>query len=77
MGGRPYRVEDEEILRAFVDSDDPVLSTTEVADVIGFSQKGMWERLTDLHEQGHLETKHAGQTKIWWLTDSGKKYAKD
>lgn len=74
MGGREQRIGDDEILRLFAMVDDPVLSTSEVAESFDYSNAGMRDRLLDLHSRGHLGHKVAGQTSIWWLTVAGEYY---
>ena len=68
-GGRGERVPDETIIGVFEDAEDPFLSTTEVADELDYSQPGIRDRLFSLHEEGVLETKKTGGTRIWWLTE--------
>jgi len=70
-GGRKETVADEEILRVFETSEDPVLFTGEVADEIGFSNQGTLPRLEKLADEGLLATKKSGRIPIWWLTDQG------
>lgn len=68
-GGRGERVPDETIIRVFEDAEDPFLSTTEVADALDYSQPGMRDRLFSLRDEGTLETKETGGTRIWWLSE--------
>ena len=72
MGGREETISDEEILRVFEDADDPVLSTTDVATEIEFSNSGAGDRLHPLADSGYLERKEVGRTLIWWLTEAGE-----
>lgn len=67
--GRQADVTDEEILNVFRSSEDPVLTTSEVAEGIGLGQRGTFDRLTQLVEDGVIESKKAGQASIWWLPD--------
>lgn len=75
MGGRKETVSDEEILRHFMESEDPVLSTTEVADRLGFSNSGAWTRLDNLEDRGLIFNKKVGQTNIWWISSDGVEFA--
>lgn len=68
--GRNADVTDEEILDVFRNASDPVLTTMEVGDQIGLQQRGTYERLRELEDEGKLQTKKAGQASVWWLADS-------
>lgn len=76
-GGREETVTDTEILRVFVNSEDPALFTGEVADEIDFSNQGTLPRLRELADEGYLATKKSGRVPMWWITDSGRKYIAD
>ncbi|MFC4405413.1 hypothetical protein [Haloarchaeobius iranensis] len=76
-GGRKETVSDDEILSLFVETDDPVLTTSEVADVLDFSLNGTRKRLDSLEANGLLAVKRAGRGKIWWLTDEGREFIKN
>ena len=73
---REETISDREILLIFVESDDPVLFTGEVADEIGFSNQRTLPRLRDLEEKGLLESKSGGRVPVWWLRDKGRKSLK-
>ncbi len=74
MAGREETVDDKQIL-AFVDaSSDPVVTTAETADHFGFSNSGILKRLHSLEDSGLLESKKAGRTFVWWITDRGQAY---
>jgi CTP-dependent riboflavin kinase len=77
MGGRPPDTTDREILSIFANSDEPVLSTTEIADTLSYSQGGTYKRLQQLGEEGLLRSKMIGDSKAWWLTDSGQRFLED
>ncbi|WP_396612891.1 winged helix-turn-helix domain-containing protein [Haloferax sp. S1W] len=72
MSGRKRTVSDEEILEVLLDSEDPFLTTTEVAEVLDFSQPGALKRLRQLEEKAYVETKKAGNSNTWWITESGR-----
>lgn len=76
MAGREETIDDKTILRLIRDSDDPFLATSEIADLLDFSSQGTLKRLYSLEEDGYLSCKKAGNTNIWWLTDSGIEYTK-
>jgi predicted transcriptional regulator len=71
MAGRKPTVSDSEILSIFRESSDPALSTGEIADDLGMSQQGAYSRLSDLVDEGLIETKKFGQGRGWWLTEDG------
>ena len=71
MGGRPPETADREYLRLFVDTDDPVLFTSEIAEAVGVTQQGAFKRLAQLREQGFVDAKK-GEERVWWLTDRGR-----
>ena len=77
MGGRPPDTTDREILSIFADSDEPVLSTTEVADTLSYSQGGTYKRLQKLGEERLLCSKMIGDSKAWWLTEDGQRFLKE
>ncbi|MFC6954100.1 FaeA/PapI family transcriptional regulator [Halorubellus litoreus] len=68
--GRKPRVTDEEILAVFEETDDPVLSTAEVADALPLQRRSVYNRLVQLEEAGQLTRKQiGGRNTIWWLSD--------
>jgi hypothetical protein len=70
--GRKPRVTDEEVLSVLRESDDPVLSTAEVADELPIKRRATLTRLRRLAEGGVLTRKQTGgRNTIWWLADEG------
>lgn len=69
MAGRPPDVSDEEILRVFQQSADPVLFTGEVADSLPIERDGTRMRLNELEEEGRLKKKRRGNVIVWWLPE--------
>lgn len=72
--GRSEDVSDEEILSVFKATDDPVLSTKEVADAIGLSRRATFDRLNRLDDEGKITHKKIDKRRtVWWLNsvDSG------
>ena len=68
--GRGRRVSDEEILRAFEQAEDPVLTTREVADAVGLGRRGALERRSQLKDEGVFRRKKIGEVgAIWWFPD--------
>ena len=73
--GRPQRVSDEEILRVFAASSDPVLMRKEVESELDLSNTGTYKRLEDLLDRQLLAAKSTGSSgKIYWLTPEGEKF---
>lgn len=70
MAGRPEDTTDDEILKFFRESEDPVFSTGEVANALSYSQPGMFKRLRKLEREGKIESKKLGGTKAWWITEA-------
>lgn len=66
--GRKPRVSDDELLEVFRGADEPVLTTTDVADAIPIGKRATLDRLKALHEAGVLEQKSVGpRGQVWWL----------
>ena len=74
MAGRKPTVSDAEILVLFTESEDPILSATEVAEDLPIGDRGTHERLKKLHENGFLERKSVGQGMAYWITDEGREF---
>ncbi|WP_435363520.1 hypothetical protein [Haloarchaeobius sp. DYHT-AS-18] len=72
MAGRKETVTDAEILQLFLESDDPILTTREVADAFDFSNEGMRKRLYALEDDALLQFKKAGRSPVWWITEEGR-----
>jgi len=68
--GRKPRVTDDEILQVFRDTNDPVLSTDEVADRLPLERRSVYDRLVSLRKDGALTSKQVGGRNIWWIPDS-------
>lgn len=69
--GRKPTVSDAEILNAFRETPDPVLTTNEVAEVIELSRRGTFDRLARLSEDGEIKMKKIRETgAIWWFPDA-------
>lgn len=64
------KVSDEEILKAFDDTEDAVLTAVEVADRFNITQQAAHSRLASLHDEGKLKRKKAGsRAVVWWRAD--------
>lgn len=61
-------VSDEQILELFRDSDDPVLTASEIADQVDLTRRNVLNRLKDLETEGALRSKKVGgRSTVWWL----------
>lgn len=69
--GRKPRVTDEEILELFRATDDPVLSTDEVAERLPIGRSATYKRLSSLRDEGRLEGKTIGEKNtVYWLGEA-------
>lgn len=65
--GRNPRVTDADLLAVFDDTDDPVLSTAEVADRLPIKRRGTLDRLRRLEDRGDVASKPiGGRNTVWW-----------
>lgn len=68
--GRKPRVTDGEVLDVLRETDDPVLSTAEVANELPIKRRATLTRLQRLAENGDLGRKQiGGRNTVWWLSD--------
>ncbi|MDB2223458.1 hypothetical protein PM023_02070 [Halorubrum ezzemoulense] len=72
MAGRKETISDSEIILLFENSEEPVLTTSEVADEFDFTLTGARKRLYSLEEEGVLEMKKAGNSPVWWLYEDNQ-----
>lgn len=71
--GRNPRVTDEELLAVFRATDDPVLSTAEVATELPIKRRATLTRLHTLADAGRLSYKKmGGRNLVWWLIDQAE-----
>lgn len=69
--GRKPRISDDEIIEIFVSTDDPVLSTAEVADGLPIQRRATLNRLEVLEDEGRLDSKViGGRNRVWWVSES-------
>jgi Fic family protein len=65
--GRPPEVSDDEILQVFESSEDPVLTSSEIASQLTIERRGLLARLEGLEERGYLRSKKTGgRSTVWW-----------
>lgn len=73
MAGRPRDVSDDEILEAAALARGPVVTASELADIVGMGNSGMNKRLDDLVAEGLLYEREVGaNAKVYWLTPEGR-----
>ena len=69
--GRKPRVSNEEIIDVFRTTDDPVVSTAEVAAQLPIKRRATLNRLETLEEEGRVDSKAiGGRNRVWWLSGS-------
>jgi len=73
MAGRPRRVSNVEVLAVILDSADPFLFTTEIAEELDMSQQGVHKRLVQLEDGGYVRSK-TKNSRAWWLTPAGRSF---
>lgn len=55
------------VLAAIQGADDPVVTTNDVASVLGCSTESARQKLVSLHENGEVERKEVGaRAVVWW-----------
>lgn len=65
------KVSDERILDAMRENPAPVVTATELADVLPIGRRAVRERLLAFEERGLVGRKEAGaRAVVWWVTDS-------
>lgn len=71
--GRKREVSNGEILRAIALHTDPIVTASEVADVVDMSPQGVNKRLRELAEEGLVIRKKVGANAVVYrLSDSGR-----
>ena len=69
---------DEEILKLFRDTADPVLFASEVAESLSTTRQTVYNRMVELLEKGYVRTKKAGKrSRIYWISYEGMKHLED
>lgn len=63
------KARDENILGVFEATDDPVLTTSEVAEELPIGKRATLNRLEDLVERGEIESKDVGVGRVWWRAE--------
>lgn len=66
-------VSDSEIVALMQDSCDPAFTASEIAEEVGMTKDGVYNRLQELYEAGEIEKKKPQPTTvIWWV--EGEEY---
>jgi transcription initiation factor IIE alpha subunit len=71
MAGRPEEEDSIDLLRVVANSDDPVVTTQEVAEQVSIGVRRTRDRLYELADEGLLEFKKAGNTPVFWISEMG------
>lgn len=74
---RSKETSDESILREFYLHDDPALVAKEVGEALGMTRQGVHDRLSELENNGWLNSKKPGRDRIYWLTTDGRERARE
>jgi len=74
MAGRKRQTTDTQILEAIALSPHPVVVASELAEDLNMTRQGVHSRLTELEEEGYIESAMKAASRVWWLTDDGRKY---
>jgi len=71
--GRKKKSSNEEILVKMVLHSDPVVTTTELAEVTPYQSDGVRKRLKEMEDVGYVKSKKVGsRATVWWITESGR-----
>ena len=63
------KVTEQDILKVFDATDDPFLTTSEIADELPLSRQAIHHRLTQMHEKDLVDKKKTGARGAgWWAT---------
>jgi len=63
------KARDENIVGVFEATDDPVLTTAEVAEELPIGKRATLNRLEDLRDRGEIESKDVGVGRVWWRSE--------
>ena len=65
-----------DLLKAVAASDDPCVTTQEVAEHVSIGVRRTRDRLYELADEGLLDYKKAGNSPVFWPTDEGREFLK-
>lgn len=74
MAGRKPQTTDREILKAIALSPHPVVVASELESELDMTRQGIHSRLEGLEESGYVESAMKAASRVWWLTDDGRKF---
>ncbi|WP_136717218.1 hypothetical protein [Halorientalis salina] len=60
------KARDENIIGVFEATDEPVLTTAEVAEELPIGKRATLNRLEDLVDRGEIDSKDVGVGRVWW-----------
>jgi hypothetical protein len=61
------KVTEQDILKVFDRADEPVLTTSDLADALPVGRDAVYRRLTDMHDDDIVGRKKAGANAVvWW-----------
>jgi hypothetical protein len=63
------KARDDNILGVFEATDDPVLTTSEVAEDLPIGKRATLNRLEDLVDRGEIASKDVGVGRVWWRVE--------
>lgn len=63
--------DDDEVLSVFDAVEGPVVTTTDVSDVLGITTEGARRKLNELVTHGPLRRRKTGRTVVYWKMDGG------
>ena len=63
------KARDENILDVFEATEDPVLTTAEVAEELPIGKRATLNRLEDLVDRGEITSKDVGVGRVWWRAE--------
>jgi predicted transcriptional regulator len=65
--GRNPTISDDDIIDLIRDHEDAVVSTMELAELMGMTREGALKRLHSLEDKGELEHQTIGDTYAWYI----------
>lgn len=63
-------VTQERVLSVFDAVDGPVITTSDVAEILGCSTETARRKLRVLERRGVVDRRKTGRTNVWWLADT-------
>ena len=73
MDDKRVKISDDDILRIFALSPDPVLSAPEISSELPVTNAAVNKRLKQLEEDEIITSKDVGSAaRVYWLTDKGR-----